>query len=239
MHSQSASFREIGFTRGVANSTIRQLSPQAVWSNRSSSNGRSIVELGHPNQADFAGLEEGKPPPRQRRLERRRRGLFISRLQIGYLGHATLRSLFCQRLDKWHLTAIHFLFRASICRTSVSISAEVSLPEYLGIWPLPLVMMPCRSSVQAEAVFSEMSDGPPKWRPSAFLPWHLAQFSWKMGFAVRLESDGGFCAEIAVNVNNKEHMAMVNRKVFKLNLVRTLSPKHFRCGQRVRRCPES
>src|SRR5271157_4740667 len=58
--------------------------------------------------------------------------------------------------------AVHFLFRALICWTSVSISSEVSLPAYLGMRPLPWVMRLRRSSAEVAAVFSEMSDGPPK-----------------------------------------------------------------------------
>ena len=52
----------------------------------------------------------------------------------------------------------------------MSISSDVSLPAYLGMWPLPLVIMLRRSSVEVAVVFSEKSDGPPKWRPSAALP---------------------------------------------------------------------
>ena len=66
------------------------------------------------------------------------------------------------------LPPAHFLFKVSIWRTSVSISSEVSLLAYLGIRPLPLVMMRRRSS--AEENLSEISDGPPKWRPSAVFP---------------------------------------------------------------------
>lgn len=66
------------------------------------------------------------------------------------------------------LPPAHLLFKVSIWRTSVSISSEVSLLAYLGILPLPLVMMRRRSS--AEETLSEISDGPPKWRPSAALP---------------------------------------------------------------------
>jgi hypothetical protein len=59
---------------------------------------------------------------------------------------------------------------ALICWTRVSISSEVSLLAYLGLWPLPLVMTLRKSSGDVAAVFSEMSDGLPKWRPSAVLP---------------------------------------------------------------------
>lgn len=85
--------------------------------------------------------------------------------------------------------APHCLFKVLICWTSVLISSEVSLLAYLGIRPLPLVMMLCNSSV--EVALSEMSDGPPKWRPSAVLPWHFAQFFWKMGLAAKVVPDGG------------------------------------------------
>src|ERR1700675_1752556 len=66
--------------------------------------------------------------------------------------------------------AVHFLFRALICWTRVSISSDVSLPAFLGMRPLPLVMMLRRRSAEVAAVFSVMSAGPPKWRPSAVLP---------------------------------------------------------------------
>src|SRR5258706_9596413 len=67
------------------------------------------------------------------------------------------------------------LFNDLICSTSVSISSGVSLLAYLGMRPLPFVMMLRRSSSDAAPVLSEVSDGPPKWRPSAVFPWHLAQ----------------------------------------------------------------
>ena len=73
-----------------------------------------------------------------------------------------------QRAPHTSLPPAHFLFKVSIWRTNVSISSEVSLLAYLGIRPLPLVMMRRRSS--AEETLSEISDGPPKWRPSAALP---------------------------------------------------------------------
>jgi hypothetical protein len=95
--------------------------------------------------------------------------------------------------DSARLRAPHFLFNLLICWTSISISSEVSLPTYFGILPLPLVMMLYMSSVEValvEVALSEMSDGPPKWRPSAVLPWHFAQFFWKMGLAPRVVSDG-------------------------------------------------
>ena len=64
--------------------------------------------------------------------------------------------------------ASHFLFNLLISSTRVSISSEVNLPMHFGILPLPLVMILCRSSV--EVALAEISDGPPKWRPSALLP---------------------------------------------------------------------
>lgn len=73
----------------------------------------------------------------------------------------------------------------------MSISSKVSLLANLGMWPLPLLMMLRRSSVEAAAVLSEMSDGPPKWRPSAVLPWHFAHFVWKTGFVIRVVSADG------------------------------------------------
>lgn len=62
----------------------------------------------------------------------------------------------------------HLLFNLLISWTRVSISSDVNLPMYFGILPLPLAMILCRSSV--EVAFAEISDGAPKWRPSALLP---------------------------------------------------------------------
>jgi hypothetical protein len=73
-----------------------------------------------------------------------------------------LRQILCHRQKRQAQIAIHFLFTAWIWRTSVSISSAVSLPVNLGMWLLPLAMMLRKSSVEAAAVFSEMSEGPPK-----------------------------------------------------------------------------
>ncbi len=48
-----------------------------------------------------------------------------------------------------------------ICWTSASISSGASLPVYLGMRPLPLVMMLRRSSDDIAVALSEMSEGPP------------------------------------------------------------------------------
>src|SRR5271157_5083000 len=68
------------------------------------------------------------------------------------------------------LPTSHFLFKALTCWTRLSISSALSLLAYLGMRPLPLVMMLRRSSEEVSATFSEIRDGPPKWRPSAVLP---------------------------------------------------------------------
>ena len=63
--------------------------------------------------------------------------------------HGTLRS--ATGGYTWHLCAgnaldIHILFTVLICPTSVSISSSANVPEYLGTWPLPLVMRMRRPS---------------------------------------------------------------------------------------------
>ena len=72
--------------------------------------------------------------------------------------------------DAFNFSSRFCVGRSLICRTSASISSGVSFVAYLGIRPLPLAMTFRRSSAEAPAVLSEMSDGPPKWRPSAVLP---------------------------------------------------------------------
>jgi len=69
-----------------------------------------------------------------------------------------------------HGQLVHYFFGALISWTSVLISSGVSLPEYFGMWCLPFVMISRSSSAEAAVVFSETSDGPPKWRPSALFP---------------------------------------------------------------------
>jgi hypothetical protein len=69
-----------------------------------------------------------------------------------------------------HYSTAYFLVSDSICWTRVSISSELNIPLYLGMWFLPLEMMLCNSLVEAAPALSEESDGPPKWRPAAVLP---------------------------------------------------------------------
>jgi len=70
----------------------------------------------------------------------------------------------------FYVQFFHFLFSALICSTSVLISCGESLAAYFGMRPLPLLMMSRRSSLGAALTLSEISEGPPKWRPSAVLP---------------------------------------------------------------------
>jgi hypothetical protein len=80
-------------------------------------------------------------------------------------------------------------------------------------------------------VLLEISDGPPKWRPSALLPWHLAQFFWKTEFAVRFASDGGVWAKIVVSAKNKEHTTTAGRNIFMLHLAWTIG-QEIGCNKR-------
>src|SRR5579872_5440277 len=65
---------------------------------------------------------------------------------------------------------IHLVLADRICCSSVVISSDDSLPPYLGMRPLPLLTILSSSSSEVERVLSEISDGPPKCRPSAVLP---------------------------------------------------------------------
>jgi hypothetical protein len=109
----------------------------------------------------------------------------------------------------------------------MSISSDVSLPLYLGICPLPLETILRSSSSEAAAILAEISAGPRKWRPSAFLPWHFAQLLTKTRFAVNVVSDGRVWLKAAVKAKTKEHTAIVSLDVFTSNLVDIYWDKEF------------
>src|ERR1700688_2907024 len=115
--------------------------------------------------------------------------------------------------------AVHFPFSARISWTRLSISSDVSLPAYLGIRPLPLAMMLRKSSTEVAAVFSEMSEGPPKCRPSAVFPWHFAHFSLYTGFSVGLVPEDGVCANAAVITRHTAHIKIVSWYIFNSHLI--------------------
>src|ERR1039457_4195916 len=115
--------------------------------------------------------------------------------------------------------ANYFLFKAWISTTNLSISFAVSLPENLGMRHLPLVMMLRKSSADAAATLGELRDGPAKCRPSADLPWHLAQFFWNAASAARPSSAGGAAVRVAARAKKIKQGAMASFQVFKFDLI--------------------